>query len=66
MKTNCRGCERSTNEELKTRLKALQLVPGDRVRAEIEPHVNVIEALWAPNTGIVDYRKVSAAYAQAL
>ena len=39
-------------------------MPGDRVRAEIEPHVNVIEALWAPNTGIVDYRKVSAAYAQ--
>ena len=45
-------------------VEGLQLVSGDRVRAEIEPHVSVIEALWAPNTGIVDYRKVSAAYAQ--
>ena len=48
----------------KNQVEGLQLVQGDRVRAEIEPHVNVIEALWAPNTGIVDYRKVSAAYAQ--
>ena len=52
--------ERGTENQV----EGLQLVPGDRVRAEIEPHVNVIEALWAPNTGIVDYRKVSAAYAQ--
>ena len=52
--------ERGTENQV----EGLQLVPGDRVRAEIEPHVSVIEALWAPNTGIVDYRKVSAAYAQ--
>ena len=47
-------------------VEGLQLVSGQQVRAEIEPHVDVIEALWAPNTGIVDYRKVSGAYAQRL
>ena len=45
-------------------VEGLQLVSGERVREEIEPHVNVIEALWAPNTGIVDYRKVSDVYAR--
>ena len=45
-------------------VEGLQLVSGEQVRAEIEPHVNVIEALWAPNTGIVDYRKVSDVYAR--
>ena len=45
-------------------VEGLQLVSGEQVRAEIEPHVNVLEALWAPNTGIVDYRKVSDVYAR--
>ncbi len=48
------------------RVEGLQLVSGDRVREEIEPHVNVLEAIWAPNTGIVDFRKVAAAYAKAV
>ena len=45
-------------------VEGLQIVSGERVREEIEPHVNVIQALWAPNTGIVDYRKVSDVYAR--
>ena len=53
--------ERGTQNQV----EGLQLVSGEQVRAEIEPHVNVIEALWAPNTGIVDYpeglRRVRAA-----
>ena len=49
---------------VENQVEGLQLVSGERVRAEIEPHVNVIEALWAPNTAIVDYRQVSAAYAR--
>ena len=39
--------ERGTENQV----EGLQLVSGERVRAEIEPHVNVLEALWAPNTG---------------
>ena len=58
------GCEPSTNEAPPNQVEGLQLVSGEQVRAEIEPHVNVIEALWAPNTGIVDYRKVSDVYAR--
>ncbi len=47
-------------------VEGLQLVSGDEVRDRIEPHVNVIKAVWAPNTGIVDFRKVAAAYAKRI
>ena len=43
-------------------VKGLEMVGPERLR-EIEPHVDGIQALWAPSTGIIDYRKVSAAYA---
>jgi (S)-2-hydroxyglutarate dehydrogenase len=39
----------------------LQIVEPDRLR-EIEPHVTARRALWAPHTGIVNYRDVSHAY----
>ena len=44
-------------------VEGLQLVEPEQIE-EIEPHVSAIRALWAPKTGIVDYRKVSAAYAE--
>jgi L-2-hydroxyglutarate oxidase LhgO len=44
------------------KVEGLQIVGPDQIK-EIEPHVKAIRALWAPNTGIVDYRKVAAAYA---
>ncbi len=39
----------------------LELVGPERIR-EIEPHVRAIKALWAPGTGIVDFRKVAKVY----
>lgn len=33
---------------------------------EIEPHVNGIDGLWVPQTGIVDYLDVSKAYARKI
>ena len=41
----------------------LRMVEADELR-EREPHVRGLRALWSPNTGIVDYRQVAAAYAE--
>ena len=30
---------------------------------EIEPHCTVIEGIWVPQTGIIDYKEVSQKYA---
>ena len=43
-------------------VEGLELVGPERL-AEIEPHASGVRALWSPQTGIVDYRKVSAVYA---
>jgi L-2-hydroxyglutarate oxidase LhgO len=43
----------------------LELVGPERLR-EIEPHAAGIRALWSPNTGIVDFRRVALAYADEL
>jgi L-2-hydroxyglutarate oxidase LhgO len=40
----------------------LEEVGPERLR-EIEPHAAGIKALWSPGTGIVDFRRVAAAYA---
>ena len=40
----------------------LEMIGPERLK-EIEPYVNGIQALWAPHTGIIDYRKVAQAYA---
>ena len=44
------------------RVEGLRLVGKEEI-AEIEPHVVARSALHAPGTGIVDYRNVTAAYA---
>ena len=41
----------------------LRMVEAAELR-ELEPHVRGLRALWSPNTGIVDYRQVAAAYAE--
>lgn len=43
-------------------VEGLKIVEPEEI-AEIEPHVKSIRALYAPKTGIVDYRKVAHAYA---
>ena len=40
----------------------LEIVGPERLK-EIEPYVTGVQALWAPHTGIVDFTKVAAAYA---
>ena len=40
----------------------LEIVGPERLK-EIEPHVAGVQALWAPHTGIVDFTKIAAAYA---
>jgi (S)-2-hydroxyglutarate dehydrogenase len=40
----------------------LEEVGAERLR-EIEPHAAGIRALWSPRTGIVDFRRVAAAFA---
>jgi (S)-2-hydroxyglutarate dehydrogenase len=43
-------------------VEGLEEVGPERLR-EIEPHAAGIRALWSPTTGIVDFRRVAAAYA---
>ena len=43
-------------------VEGLEEVGAERMH-EIEPHVVGIRALWSPRTGIVDYLRVAAAYA---
>ncbi len=43
------------------RVPGLEMVTKERVK-EIEPHVACIKALWAPNTGIVNFVKVAEVY----
>ena len=40
----------------------LEMISPERLK-EIEPHVTGVRALWVPHTGIIDYRKVTLAYA---
>ena len=44
------------------KVEGLQMVGPEQIK-EIEPHVAALRALWAPGTGIVDYRKVVSVYA---
>jgi L-2-hydroxyglutarate oxidase len=43
-------------------LQGLEIIGPERLK-EIEPHAVGIKGLFVPETGIVDYRKVAAAYA---
>jgi L-2-hydroxyglutarate oxidase LhgO len=57
-------------EDLAARCEAngvpdVRIVDRDELR-EREPHCQGIRALWSPNTGIVDYRLVSRAYANEI
>lgn len=43
-------------------LRGVEIIGPERVK-EIEPHTTGIKALYVPETGIIDYTKVAAAYA---
>ena len=44
-------------------LQNLELIGPERLK-ELEPHASGIKGLYVPETGIVDYRKVAAAYGE--
>jgi L-2-hydroxyglutarate oxidase len=46
-------------------LQGLEVIGPERLR-ELEPHATGIKGLYVPETGIVDYRKVAAAYAEKI
>jgi len=46
-------------------LEGLAMIGPERLR-EIEPHAAGIKALHVPGTGIIDYQKVAAAYAEQI
>lgn len=57
-------------EELRRRgqangLRDLEIIGPERLK-ELEPHATGIKGLFVPETGIVDYKKVAAAYAEKI
>jgi (S)-2-hydroxyglutarate dehydrogenase len=46
-------------------LKDLEIIGPERLK-ELEPHATGIKGLHVPETGIVDYKKVAAAYAEKI
>ena len=46
-------------------LQGLAIIGPERLR-EIEPHAAGVKALYVPETGIIDYKKVAAAYAEKI
>ena len=47
---------------LKNGVKGLELIDKQKIK-EIERYVEAIKGLWSPNTGIIDYKKLTEAYA---
>ena len=46
-------------------LRGLELIGSERLK-ELEPHATGIKGLHVPETGIIDYKKVAAAYASKI
>jgi L-2-hydroxyglutarate oxidase len=46
-------------------LRGVEMIGPERLK-EIEPHATGIKALYVPETGIIDYTKVAAAYASKI
>jgi len=44
-------------------VQGLEMIGPERLQ-ELEPHVVGVRALWSPNTGIIDFSRVAAAYAE--
>jgi L-2-hydroxyglutarate oxidase len=50
---------------LQNGLQGIRRISAAETR-EHEPHVNVIESLWVPQAGIINYRKVALKYAELI
>ena len=50
---------------LQNGLKDIRRISAAETR-EHEPHVNVVESLWVPQAGIINYRKVANKYAELI
>jgi (S)-2-hydroxyglutarate dehydrogenase len=46
-------------------LTGIRKISADETR-EIEPHVRAVEAIWVPQTGIIDYKAVAGKYAELI
>jgi L-2-hydroxyglutarate oxidase len=46
-------------------LRGLEIIGTERLK-EIEPHATGLKGLYVPETGIIDYKKVAAAYAETI
>ena len=46
-------------------LRGLEIIGTERLK-ELEPHATGIKGLYVPETGIIDYKKVAAAYADKI
>ena len=46
-------------------LRGLEIIGTERLK-ELEPHAAGIKGLYVPETGIIDYKKVAAAYAEKI
>jgi (S)-2-hydroxyglutarate dehydrogenase len=46
-------------------LTGIRKISAEETR-EIEPHVKAVEAIWVPQTGIIDYKDVAAKYAELI
>ena len=56
------GLEELYRRGIENGAEGLRVVDKDEMH-EIEPHVAGVKAIFSPNTGIIDYQKVSIAYA---
>jgi (S)-2-hydroxyglutarate dehydrogenase len=50
---------------LENGLTGIKKISAQEVK-EIEPHVRCVEGIWVPQTGIIDYKDVSAKYAELI
>jgi (S)-2-hydroxyglutarate dehydrogenase len=57
--------DRILGHGLQNGLTGIRRISAEETR-EHEPHVNVIESLWVPSAGIINYRKVAHKYAELI
>jgi (S)-2-hydroxyglutarate dehydrogenase len=59
------GLENIYKRGIENGLTGIRKISSQEVK-EIEPHVSCVEGVWVPQTGIVDYKDVSAKYAEMI